>query len=96
MSEMIERVEDAIKRELATLNVEVVCQMAREAAPCDMTPFRLLAEAAIAAMREPVEAMLAVAERLTLPAGIASGSPVPLPPEPDVAWRAMIDAALEP
>ena len=53
-----------------------------------------LAAHAIAAMCEPTEAMLTAAERLTLPAGIRSGSPVDLSPQPDVAWRAMIGAAL--
>jgi hypothetical protein len=56
--------------------------------------FKKEARAAIEAMREPTEAMLAAAGALVTPAGTESGSWANQNPAPADAYIAMIDAAL--
>lgn len=63
MSEMIDRVSDALKAEFRTLNAQWFVDDAANDGPCDTTPWTLLAVAAIKAMREPTEAMIAAAAK---------------------------------
>lgn len=55
---MIYKVAEAIRTELAKYDVKIICEMAKETGPIDLTPFNLIAVEAVKAMREPTEEML--------------------------------------
>jgi hypothetical protein len=78
MSEMVERV------------VEAFLDAMRQSAPCDV---RVIANATIKAMREPTADMVRAAKDLDDEGSSIYHEPY-VAAEHDVAWRAMIDAAL--
>lgn len=83
-SEMVERVAGALHAAHAEVGWP-----ADECETCDK-----LARAAIEAMREPTEAMVCAAECLTSEFRTEHDR-IEVPPGPEEAWQAMIDAALQ-
>lgn len=50
-NKLVYRVAEAIRKELGTMNAKVICEMAKDIGPHDMTPFNILAVSAIKEMK---------------------------------------------
>jgi hypothetical protein len=51
-NDLVEQVSEAIRTEMSSFNADVVAEMSRESGPTELTPFNLLAIAAIRAMQK--------------------------------------------